>query len=112
MELEEKNTEFIEQPKDYKGLSITGLVLSILCCCTGGGIFSIANLVTSIIALTKSNEVETCLRNGDNLGAQKASGTAKTLNIVTFALLALWGIISIIIWSLYGAMIIATMQSM
>ena len=112
MENEALNQNFIEQPNDYKGFSIAGLILSILCCCTGGGIFSIANLVTSIIALTKSNKVEQCIRLGDINGAQSASSSAKILNIVTFVLLALWFIVEIIVWVLYGTLIIAAMQSM
>lgn len=112
MEPNNQETTFIEQPKDYKGLSIAGLVLSILCCCTGGGLFSIANLVTSIIALSKSNTVEQCIRMGDINGAASASSSAKILNIVTFALLALWFIISLIIWLVYGAIIISALQSM
>jgi len=101
---------YVEQPQDYKTWSIINLVGSILCCC-GGGWCSIIPLVTSIIAMIKSNEVSKSLMMGENgiSLAQDASGKAKTLNIVSSVLLGLGLVCAILIWVFYLGAIIADM---
>lgn len=101
---------YTEQPQDYKTWSIINLVGSILCCC-GGGWCSIIPLVTSIIALVKSNDVSKYLTMGENglSSAQDASGKAKTFNLVSSILIGLGLVSGILIWIFYLGSALANM---
>jgi cytochrome b subunit of formate dehydrogenase len=85
------------QVKDYKGFSITNIVLSILCICNTG----IVAIIFAIMALMKSNQVQQFVAIGDQARAIEASSKAKLFNYISLGVLFL-GIILGIILSVTG----------
>lgn len=74
----QKDGAYTNPPTNWKTLAIVATVVGFLVSCIGG--------IVGIFAITNASKAENATRYGDNITAQSAWSTCKTLTIISFVL--------------------------